>query len=172
MLRRLNKGLRLISRDIWSAVGVLVFNFLQPQHLVGVKIFVARRLVNSLGDRCIVSPGFRVFNGDKFRGGVECSFGYNFQVFDFSAVSISDKLLASHNITMIAGTHSLDESREYVPGPIKIGRNVWIGANVVIVGPCQIGDNCIVGANSYVTGNFGSNLIIGGSPAKIIRKTP
>ena len=55
-------------------------------------------------------------------------------------------------------------------GEVKIGDNVWIGNNVMILKNSFIGDNCIVAAGSIVTGNFPSNVILGGVPAKVIRQ--
>jgi len=166
---KLERIFNLFSRQIWKCVAVFAFRLFYPHNFVGLKNFIARRLVKHIGSRAILSPGFFVFHGYNFKSDVDCSYGYDFKVFDFEPVIIGSKALVSHGVTLIAGTHTVDLSRTYVPGPISIGDNVWIGANVVIVGPCEIGSNCIIGANSYVTGVFSENLIIGGTPAKVLR---
>lgn len=51
----------------------------------------------------------------------------------------------------------------------KIGDNVQIGANCVIIGNIVIGDNVIIGAGSVVVKDIESNCIIAGNPAKIIK---
>lgn len=56
-------------------------------------------------------------------------------------------------------------------GKIKIGNNVFIGTNSIILLNTTIGDNCIVGAGSVVRGQFPDNSVIVGNPAKIIMKT-
>lgn len=53
-------------------------------------------------------------------------------------------------------------------GRIKIGNNVFIGVNSVILPGTQIGDNVIVGAGSIVTKNISSNSVACGVPAKVI----
>ncbi|MGS0755704.1 acyltransferase [Roseateles sp. GG27B] len=113
-----------------------------------------------------VSPGFFVFNNGKTRFGQECRIGYRFEIWDFKPVIVGKRLLASHNVSLICGTHTTDQLRSNVPGPITIGDDVWIGANVVIVGPAVIGDRVIIGANSFVTGDIPSDAKFGGSPAK------
>lgn len=55
-------------------------------------------------------------------------------------------------------------------GEVIIGENVWIGNNVMILKNSSIGDNSIVAAGAIVSGNFPSNVIIGGIPAKVIRQ--
>lgn len=52
----------------------------------------------------------------------------------------------------------------------KIGDNVFIGPNTVVIGPVNIGDNVIIGANSTVINDCESYSIYVGSPARQIRK--
>ncbi len=132
-----------------------------------MKNIILRRYLLRVEKGVQVSPGFFAFNGEKIEILGASSLGYWFRIFDFDHVKIGKALLASHNVTLIAGTHEADIDRTYRPGPISIGDNVWIGAGVTIVGPCVIGDGCVIGAHSFVSGEFGSNLLIAGSPAKI-----
>lgn len=53
-------------------------------------------------------------------------------------------------------------------GETIIGNNVFIGINTIILMGAKIGNNVIVGAGSVVSGNFPSNVVIAGNPAKII----
>lgn len=54
---------------------------------------------------------------------------------------------------------------------ILIGKNCWIGAKAIILDGANIGDGCIVAAGAVVTkGYYENNSIIGGVPAKIIKK--
>jgi len=50
--------------------------------------------------------------------------------------------------------------------PVKIGNNVFIGCNCIILKGTVIGDNCIVGAGSVVHGTYPDNSIIAGNPSK------
>lgn len=53
---------------------------------------------------------------------------------------------------------------------IKIGRGCWIGAKATILDGAVIGDGCVVAAGAVVTGQFPDHVIIGGVPAKIIKR--
>ena len=55
-----------------------------------------------------------------------------------------------------------------VPKGIRIGNNVWIGLNAIILKGTVIGDNCVVAAGSIVKGEFPDNTIIQGNPAKCV----
>ncbi|MEI6628400.1 MAG: CatB-related O-acetyltransferase [Alphaproteobacteria bacterium] len=55
-------------------------------------------------------------------------------------------------------------------GDTVIGNDVWIGNNVTIMQGITIGDGAIIGTNSLVTRNVEPYTIVGGNPAKLIRK--
>ncbi len=55
-------------------------------------------------------------------------------------------------------------------GKIKIGNNVHIGTNAIIMPNVKIGDNCIIGCGAVVTKDVENNSIVGGVPAKFIKK--
>jgi maltose O-acetyltransferase len=54
--------------------------------------------------------------------------------------------------------------------PIKIGNDVWIGTRVVILPGVTVGDGAVIGANSLVTKNIPPLTIVGGAPARLIRR--
>jgi len=54
-------------------------------------------------------------------------------------------------------------------GPITIGHDVWIGAQVVILSGVTIGDGAVIAANSTVNKNVPPYAIVGGSPARVLR---
>lgn len=52
---------------------------------------------------------------------------------------------------------------------VYIGNHVWIGKGVTLLNGCRIGDGSIVGENSTTSATFPGNVVIAGSPAKIVR---
>ncbi|WP_299356965.1 serine acetyltransferase [Mucilaginibacter sp.] len=52
----------------------------------------------------------------------------------------------------------------------RIGNNVDIGANVVIIGDVEIGDNVVIGAGSVVTKSIPANSVVVGNPARVLDK--
>jgi len=64
-----------------------------------------------------------------------------------------------------------DELKGGLFGKIKVGNNVFIGINSIILFNTTIGDNCIIGAGSVVRGHFPENSVIVGNPAKVVSTT-
>ncbi|PYL30075.1 MAG: acyltransferase [Verrucomicrobia bacterium] len=54
-------------------------------------------------------------------------------------------------------------------GPVKIGANVWIGMNAVILKGVTIGDNSVVAAGAVVTKSIAPNTIVAGNPAVVVK---
>lgn len=55
-------------------------------------------------------------------------------------------------------------------GDIIIGNDVWIGYNATIMAGVTVGDGAIIGANATVVKDVAPYAIVGGNPAKAIRK--
>ena len=53
---------------------------------------------------------------------------------------------------------------------IEVGNDVYIGYGAIIIGPCRIGNGVVVAAGAVVKGDVPDYCIVGGVPAKIIRK--
>ncbi len=66
--------------------------------------------------------------------------------------------------------HGQGNSHSYSRGDIRIGNDVWIGTKVMIMDGVSIGDGAIVAAGSVVTKSVEPYTIVGGNPAKPIKK--
>ena len=56
------------------------------------------------------------------------------------------------------------------PKSIKIGNHVWIGSEVVILKDTSIEDGAVIGIRSIVKGKVKENIVVAGSPHKVIRE--
>jgi len=70
---------------------------------------------------------------------------------------------------IIAFNHSLHAHEPDTMKGITIGRDVWIGANCVILDGVTIGDGAVVAAGAVVRGNVPPSTLVGGVPAREIR---
>ncbi|KRK90960.1 2,3,4,5-tetrahydropyridine-2,6-dicarboxylate N-acetyltransferase [Companilactobacillus futsaii] len=53
--------------------------------------------------------------------------------------------------------------------PVRIGDNVIVGANAVVLEGVQVGDNAVVGAGAIVTKDVAPNAVVAGVPAKVLK---
>lgn len=95
--------------------------------------------------------------------------GCHFQ--DQGGIFIGDEVLIGHNVVLATVNHALDPfDRHNIYRPIHIGNRVWIGSNAVITQGVRIGDGAVVAAGAVVNRDVAPNTVVGGVPARLIRK--
>lgn len=53
--------------------------------------------------------------------------------------------------------------------PVKVGNDVWIGANAIVMDGVTLGDGAVIGAGAVVTKDVPPYAIVAGVPAKVLR---
>lgn len=96
--------------------------------------------------------------------------GCKFQ--DQGGIFIDDGALIGHGVVLATLNHDLDPAKrqQLHPAPIHIGKNVWIGANATVTQGVTIGDNAVVAAGAVVNKDVEENTIVGGVPARFIKR--
>jgi acetyltransferase-like isoleucine patch superfamily enzyme len=90
-------------------------------------------------------------------------------------VTIGSFVSFAQRITLLTGSapNASEKMQRIFPllkGEVSIGDHTWIGAHCVIMPKVEIGKYCVVAANSFVNQSFPDYSILGGSPAKLLRK--
>lgn len=90
-----------------------------------------------------------------------------------SRIVLGEKCLLAPHVTITASNYRTDVGAFVMDQPkleqdIIIGKDVWLGANTVILAGVTIGDGAVVAAGAVVTHDIPPGSIVGGVPAKII----
>ena len=91
---------------------------------------------------------------------------------DHGGVTLGDGCQIGHNVVFATLNHGLSPEERPItyPAPIVLERNVWIASNATILQGVTIGENAVVAAGAVVTRDVPANTIVGGVPARFIRK--
>lgn len=100
--------------------------------------------------------------------------GYNSFIQGTGVINFGDDIIAGPHCVFLASTHVINESTTFYDsaltrGTLSVEGRCWFGANCTI-NPVTIKKNVIVGANSFVNKDIQSNQVVGGSPAKYIKR--
>ncbi|MUK39046.1 sugar O-acetyltransferase [Aliivibrio fischeri] len=95
------------------------------------------------------------------------------KILDLAPVFIGAYVQVGPNVVISTAGHPFDLAERVLPiasaNPIKIGDNVWIGANAVILDGVTIGDRSVIGAGSVVTKDIPPDCVAVGNPCRVIK---
>ena len=112
-----------------------------------------------------VDDTFRLFPPFYTDFGKNITIGKN--VFINSGCHFQDQsvVLATINHSLVPG-----ENRKNYYAPVKIGNNVWIGSNATVLPGVTIGEWSVIAAGAVVSKDVPSYTVVGGVPAKVLKK--
>lgn len=125
-------------------------------------------------ENVFLNPPFYCDYGHNIEVGKNTFINYNCTIIDVGKVVIGDYCQIAPGVSLYTAGHPVHPAARntgYEYGiDIRIGNNVWIGGNSVIMPGVNIGDNVVIGAGSIVTRDIPSWSVAAGNPCKVIRK--
>jgi maltose O-acetyltransferase len=106
--------------------------------------------------------------------GSNCFFTTPLHVDLNSDVVIGNSVTIGHDVAIVTSAHYIGgpdrRCGKQVPAPIQIGDGCWIGARVLLLPGVVLGDGSIIAAGAVVSSNVEPHTIVGGVPARLIRR--
>lgn len=135
---------------------------------------VAKELFEEVKGKVYIQPNFNCDSGKNISVGKDFLTNYNVTILDIAKVCIGDYCMIGPNTLITTVGHPLTargrREKKAKGEPVNIGNDVWIGGNCSILPGVTIGNNVVVAAGAVVTKNVPDNCVVGGVPAKIIKK--
>ena len=148
------------------------FNRTRPSELE-LRTKLLRELPADVGENCYVEPPLHANWGCHTHFGNNVYANFNLTLVDDTDIFVGDSVMFGPNVTLATAGHPVDpELRRKVAQfnlPIRIGNNVWIGANAVVLPGITIGDNSVIGAGSVVTRDVPPDVVAVGNPCRVLR---
>lgn len=131
-------------------------------------------LCASVGADAAVEPPFACDYGWNITLGERAFLNFGCVVLDCAPVEIGPLAQLAPNVQLCTATHPVDpapraEGLEYAL-PIRIGRNAWLGAGVIVGPGVTIGEDSVVGAGSVVVRDVPQRVVAVGNPCRVIRR--
>lgn len=145
---------------------------------LGVKLrnVVLKRLLNHVGVGTRISTGVRLLYPQGITLGDNVGIPRDVALDGRGSVEIGDDTIIGFESIILTATHISKDKDTPIRkqgmfcAPVKIGKNVWTGARVIILPGLTIGDGAIIAANSVVDKDVPANTVYGGVPAHFIRE--
>jgi 2,3,4,5-tetrahydropyridine-2-carboxylate N-succinyltransferase len=124
---------------------------IEPGAIIRDKVFIGKNAVIMMG--AVINIGAEVGEG---------------AMVDMNAV-LGARAKLGKNVHLGAGAVVAGVLEPPSKSPCEIGDNVLIGANAVVLEGVKVGNNSVVAAGSVVVEDVPENVVVAGSPAKIIK---
>jgi len=137
-----------------------------------VRDYLSRITGQEIDESVTLLPPFYVDLGKNIRMGKRCWIQQGCTFFDRGGITLGNDVFIAPKVNLITINHDPNpDNRSATYGrPIEIEDKAWIGINATILPGVTIGHGAIVGANSVVTHDVPPMTIVGGNPAKFIKK--
>ena len=115
---------------------------------------------------------FHINYGKKTTFGRDCFVNFGCTFLALGGITIEDDVFIGPHCVLATEYHPEEPATRHslLTKPIVVKRNAWLGANVTVLAGVTIGENAIVAAGSVVTKDVPDNMVVAGSPAKVIRE--
>jgi len=129
--------------------------------------------------------GYQVDESTKVVPPIHCDLGFNIKMgknvlinydcilLDTGEIYIGDNTLIGPGTKIVTAKHPLEAERRrdwsVSCSPVKIGKEVWIGAGAIILPGVTIGARSVIGAGSVVTKDIPPDSVAVGNPARVVR---
>lgn len=140
----------------------------------------------SLGNNVTMSNGLRILALRSYENtqydptiyiGDNVYSAFNLTIMAAAPIIIGENTLIASDVVITSENHGTDPlysdsyaSTPLVVKPVTIGKGCWIGEKSIILPGVNLGDRCIVAAGSIVTKSFPAYSMVGGVPAKVIKR--
>ena len=151
--------------------------YVGPGVSVGPDQTLAMRGVVEVADSCELNQGVEL---NPFGGVIRIArrvwLGPYVVIYGHGGVEIGEQTLVSMHCTILSSNHAIPATGTLIRDmpdelrPTRIGQDVWIGANSVILGGVTISDGAVVAAGAVVNRDVDAGAVVGGVPARLLRK--
>lgn len=133
------------------------------------------RMFGALGEGCYIEPPLYANWGGRNVYWGSCVYAnFGLTLVDDTRIEVGDGTMLGPNVILAAAGHPiLPELREkgyQYNMPVRIGRNCWIGAGVIVLPGVSVGDHTVVGAGSVVTKDLPPDVVAAGNPCRVLRE--
>lgn len=137
-----------------------------------VRGYLERITGKEIADSVAISLPFYTDYGRHISFGKDIFINQNVMFVDLGGIVIEDHVLIGPMCRIITVNHLVEPKRRrgISVSSVKIEENAWLGANVTVLPGVTVGKNSIVAADSTVTKDVPENVIVAGTPAKIVKE--
>ena len=163
-----------IARALWNVVWLLLFRPTPDRrHEVFVvwRRFLLRLFGAKVGAHCAIRNTVRVWAPWNLELDDWVAISEECDVYNVDKIRIAARATISRGAFLCCAGHDIESPiMELTYSPITIGHDAWVAARAIVLPGVTIGEGAVVAAGSVVTKDVEAWTVVGGNPAKFIKK--
>lgn len=162
-------GYKIKSR-LWGVINATFFKY-TPFFMRKTRVAILRMFGAKIDWSCSISGRARIIDPWNLTMGRLSSIDEECCIRCRGEVVIGQKVCISRGVDLLSGSHDIySNSFHLITAPIIIKDNVWIATKSIIGKGVVVGEGAVVAAGSIVCKDVEPWTIVGGNPAKFIKK--
>ena len=160
----------IILRLCWKIVYPLFFRY-SPRFFYGWRNQKLRFFGAEIGNKVKIFPSVKIVHPWLLSIGDRSLIAWNVNIYNLGKIEIGIHTIISQNAHLCGGTHDIKKRGfKLLRSGLKIGNDVWIAAEAFIGPGVHVSDNVVIAARAVVVKDVEANTVVGGNPAKVLRK--
>ena len=135
---------------------------------------ILKNLLAEIGENCYIEPPLHANWGKYTHFGNNVYANFNLTLVDDTDIFVGDNVMFGPNVIIATAGHPVihryGKKVAQFNIPVRIGKNVWIGAGAIVLPGVTIGDHSVIGAGSVVTKDIPPNVVAVGNPCRVLRE--
>lgn len=162
-----------ILRAIWNVVWAL-FARPTPEHsklFNKWRILLLRLFGAKIGKHCAVRSSAKIWQPWNLEIGDWVAISEDCDVYSADKIRIGDRSTISKGSFLCCASHDVTSKiMELTYAPITVGHDAWVAGHAIVLQGVSVGDGAVVAAGTVVTKDVEAWTVVGGNPAKFIKK--
>lgn len=159
------------KRLIWLGLSNSILRLFVGGYLRYIYNIVLRSFGAKIPLHVMIYPSAKIFAPWNLIVGNYVCIGPKVEVYNKDKIIIGNNSIVSQNAKLYTAGHDITSKKNtLITAPIIIGNNVWIGADAFVGMGVTINEGAVVGARAAVFKNIHAWEVVGGNPAKFIKK--
>ena len=159
-----------MKRLVWYVVNRTLFRWCAGAYLKGIRHGLLRLFGATIDGKALIYSSCQVFAPWNLVVGRACV-GPNTILYNKALIKIGDDSVVSQGSFLCTASHQISSCMlPLVVAPITIENHVWVAANAFVGMGVTVGEGAVVGATASVYKDVEPWTVVGGNPAKFIKK--
>lgn len=160
-----------VARALWGVVYNILFRHTPNVLFWEWRAFLLRCFGARIGSNCKIRSSARFWAPWNIDMGNFVSIGQNANLYSVGKIVIKDKVCISQGAYLCSASHDFTKSANtMITKPIYIESFSWIAVDAFVGMGVTIGEGAVVGARATVFKDVEPWTVVGGNPAKFLKK--